>query len=51
MEERRPRKRGLKRELEQQKEPSPPKGQITVDELILEEIKKEKIGWLDRVNL
>ena len=45
-----PRTRGLKRALEQQKEASQPKTQITVDELNLVEIEKDKVGWLDRVN-
>jgi len=41
---RRSRTRGLKRVLEQQK------GQMIVDEIILAEIEKDKVGWLDRVN-
>ena len=39
-----PRKRGLKRALEQQKEASPPRTQMTVDELILVEIEKGNVG-------
>lgn len=44
------RTRGLKRALQQQREASPPKTQMTVDELILVDIEQDREYWLDRVN-
>lgn len=46
----RPRKRSFKRALELQKEFSPPRGHITVDDLINREINVDTIYWLDKVN-
>ena len=46
----RPRTRGFKRALELQKEVSPPRGQITVNGLITEEINVDIVYWIDKVN-
>ena len=48
---RRPRTRGLTTQKDQERESSPPLGQLTFDELITAKIEKDKELWLDRVNV
>ena len=48
---RRPRKIGLNRKKEQERDPSPLLGQLTFDELITAEIEQDKEIWLDKVNV
>lgn len=45
-----PSTRGFKRALEMQKEVSPPRGQINLNDLIAKEINADKVYWLDKIN-
>lgn len=47
---RRPRTRNIKRQKEQESEPSPSLGQLDFDELITTEIEQDKEFWLGKVN-
>lgn len=46
----RPRTRESKRALELQREVSPPKEQIILDDVITREINEDRVYWLDKIN-